>query len=188
MGYLEPLIQSCWQKWTASYYLLPLHGLQGHYLRTFNPLTTNDAIWHHLILATCYQLAQSVFEGTCRFCASKKGGIAEGGWVLAQGAVHMLAALAGCRKALVSTGWTISHLVSTNRLRNHSPPLVGAPILDLHSVSWSARWSESPDHWKPANEWVWLRSWTQRDCVKDWSFSSSFQCWLEAEVEIWRYP
>ena len=34
-------------------------------------------------------------------------------------------------KALVGTGWTISHLVSTNRLRNHSPPLVGAPFLDL---------------------------------------------------------
>ena len=31
------------------------------------------------------------------------------------------------KKTLVSTGWTISHLVSTNRLRNHSPPLVGAP-------------------------------------------------------------
>ena len=49
----------------------------------------------------------------------------------ARGAVHMATALAGCRKALVSTGWTISHLVSTNRLRNHSPPLVGAPFLNL---------------------------------------------------------
>ena len=33
--------------------------------------------------------------------------------------------------ALVGTGWTISHLVSTNRLRNHSPPLVGAPFSGL---------------------------------------------------------
>ena len=66
-----------------------------------------------------------------RFCASKKGGIGGGGWVSVRGAVHMAAALAGCRKALVSTGWTISHLVSTNRLRNHSHPLVGAPFLDL---------------------------------------------------------
>ena len=64
-----------------------------------------------------------------RFCASKKCGIGEGGRVSAWGAVHMLAALAGCRKALVGTGWTISHFVSTNRLRNHSPPLVGAPFL-----------------------------------------------------------
>ena len=66
-----------------------------------------------------------------RFCASKKGGIEEGGQVSAQGAVHMAAALAGNRTALVGTGLTISHLVSTNRLRNHSSPLVGAPFLDL---------------------------------------------------------
>ena len=45
--------------------------------------------------------------------------------------MHMVAALAGCRKALVSTGWTISGLVSTNRLRNHSPPPVGATISGL---------------------------------------------------------
>ena len=63
-----------------------------------------------------------------RFCASKKGGI---GLVSAWGAVHMAAALASCRKALVRTSWTISHLVSTNRPRNHSPPLVEAPFLDL---------------------------------------------------------
>ena len=37
-------------------------------------------------------------------------------WVSAWGAVHMAAALAGCRKVLVGTGWTISHhaYVSTN--------------------------------------------------------------------------
>ena len=39
-----------------------------------------------------------------RFCASKKSGIGRGEWVSAQGAVHMAAALAGFRKALVSTG------------------------------------------------------------------------------------
>ena len=33
-----------------------------------------------------------------RFYASKKGGIRRGGRVSAQGAVHMAAALAGCRK------------------------------------------------------------------------------------------
>ena len=27
-----------------------------------NPLTTDDAFWHHQILAACYQLAQSVLE------------------------------------------------------------------------------------------------------------------------------
>ena len=66
-----------------------------------------------------------------RFCATKKGGIGGVRRVSALGAVHMAAALAGCRKAMVGTGWTISHLVSTNRPRNHSPPLVGAPFLDL---------------------------------------------------------
>ena len=33
-----------------------------------------------------------------RFHASKKGGIGGGGRVSAQGAIHMTAALAGCRK------------------------------------------------------------------------------------------
>ena len=83
------------------------------------------------------------FEG--RFCASKKGGIGGGGWVSARGAMHMAAALAGKTRALVGSSWAISHLVSTNGLRNYSSTLVGAPFLQL-SVSWSARWSESPDH------------------------------------------
>ena len=49
-----------------------------------------------------------------RFCASKKGGIGGGGRVSAQGAVHMAAALARCRKALVGTGLSISLLFDTN--------------------------------------------------------------------------
>ena len=47
-----------------------------------------------------------------KFCASKKGGIGGGGRVSAWSAVHMAAALAGCRKALVGTGWIISLLVN----------------------------------------------------------------------------
>ena len=43
-----------------------------------------------------------------RFCTSKKGGIGGGGRVLAQGAMHMVAALAGCRKILVGTGLAVS--------------------------------------------------------------------------------
>ena len=39
--------------------------------------------------------------------------------------VNMATALASCRTALVSTGWTIPHLVSTNGLRNHSSPCRG---------------------------------------------------------------
>jgi len=74
---------------------------------TFNPLTTDDAIWRCLILAACYQLAQSVLK--IGFALAKKSRIGGGRWVLARGAVHMAAALAGCRKALVGTGWAISH-------------------------------------------------------------------------------
>ena len=54
---------------------------------------------------------------------SKKGGIGRGGRVLARGAIHMAAASAGYRTALVGTGWTISH-ISTNGCRNHSSPLI----------------------------------------------------------------
>ena len=52
--------------------------------------------------------------GTIRFedrfrasCTSKKGRIGGGGQVSARGAVHMAAALAGCIKVLVGTGWTL---------------------------------------------------------------------------------
>ena len=27
-----------------------------------NPLTTNDTLWHHLTMAACYQLAQSILN------------------------------------------------------------------------------------------------------------------------------
>ena len=49
--------------------------------------------------------------------------------LVARGRVRMAAALAGCSGR--RTGWTFLTLVSTNRLWNHSPPLVGAPFLDL---------------------------------------------------------
>ena len=50
------------------------------------------------------------------FCTSKTGGIGGGGWVSAQGAVHMAATLAGCRKASVGTGLGISLLLAQIRL------------------------------------------------------------------------
>ena len=40
--------------------------------QAFNPLTTNDAIWCHLSLAACYQLAQSVLN--IGFALAKIGG------------------------------------------------------------------------------------------------------------------
>ena len=49
-----------------------------------------------------------------RFFANKKGGIGGGGQVSARGAMHMAAALASCRKALVGTGLGISLLFDTN--------------------------------------------------------------------------
>ena len=62
------------------------------------------------------------------FALAKKGGIGGGGRAYSRHVVHMVAALAGGRTALVGTCWTISHLVSTNGRRNHSFPLVGADL------------------------------------------------------------
>ena len=64
--------------------------------------------WRFLSIAICFE---------DRFCASKKGGIGGGGRVSARDAVHMAAALAGCRKALVGTGLAISLLFDTNGRR-----------------------------------------------------------------------
>ena len=52
-----------------------------------------------------------------RFCANKKGRIGEGGRVSVWDAVHMAAALVGCRIALVGTGLGISLYFDTNRRR-----------------------------------------------------------------------
>ena len=101
--------------------------MSGGFHLLFNPLTTDDAFWHCLTLAACYQLVQSILK--IGFALAKKGGIGEGGRVSTLGAVRMASALAGCRTALVGTDWTIPHLVSTNTCRNHSSPLVGEPFL-----------------------------------------------------------
>ena len=90
-------------------------------------------MWRRLTLCTLSVGAIHFEDG---YCASKKGGIGGRGRVSAQHPTHiplshLAAALASCRKALVGIGRTISHLVSTNRLRNHSPPLLGAPFLEL---------------------------------------------------------
>ena len=69
-----------------------------------NPLITDDECNRHATLAACYQLAQSVYEN--RFYVSTKGG---GGRVSAWGAMLMAGTLAGYKKALVCTGWAISH-------------------------------------------------------------------------------
>ena len=55
-------------------------------------LTTNYAVWRCLTLAARYQLTQFVLK--IGFALAKKGGLGGGGWVLAQGAERMAAALA----------------------------------------------------------------------------------------------
>ena len=60
----------------------------------------DDKCTLHATLATCYRWHNPFFED--RFCANKKDGIGGGGQVSARGAMHITAALAGCRKALVS--------------------------------------------------------------------------------------
>ena len=97
-----------------------------------NPLTTDDAIWRCLTLVARYQLAQSVLM--IGFALAKNGGMGGGGWTYSRHAVYIVAALAVCRTALVGTGWTISHLLSTNGLRNHSSPLVGHISRSVGSV------------------------------------------------------
>ena len=50
------------------------------------------------------------------FYMSRNGGTGEGGWGHPQGIMHMVAVVAGCRNALVTTGWSNSHLGCTNVL------------------------------------------------------------------------
>ena len=57
------------------------------------------------------------------FALAKKGEVGE--------FQHRVAALAGCRTALVATGWIISQHVNTNGHKNHSTLLVGVPFLGL---------------------------------------------------------
>ena len=122
-----------------------------------NPITTDDKCTHHATLATCYQLAQFVLK--IGFALAKKDGIGGSGQVSAQGVMHM--ALAGCRKALVSTGLGISLLFDTNGCRKGSSAFLGAPFLALLAVSSQERsihCLEGSDHYKLTNEWVWQRS------------------------------
>ena len=97
----------------------------------FNPLTIDDKCTRHATLAARYQLAQSVLK--IGFALAKRQD--RGRWVGSpRGAVHMAAALADQRRALVGSGWTISCLVNTNGPRNHSSRLVGAPFLNLQAA------------------------------------------------------
>ena len=74
----------------------------GEDYSSLNPLT-DDECTRHATLAACYQLAQSFLMLGLHYQKSRIGG---GGRVSAWGVMHMAAALAGCRKALVGTGFS----------------------------------------------------------------------------------
>ena len=88
----------------------------------FNPLPTDDAFWRRQILATCYQLAQSVLKIgsalTERVGQGEVGGSTE----------RMVAIATACRKALVNDGWAICLLSCRNGCRKRSFHLVGTPF------------------------------------------------------------
>ena len=66
-----------------------------------------------------------------RFCASKKGGIGGGGWVHPGVPCTWQLPWLAREEPWSGSDRTISCLVSTNELRNHSSRLVGAPFLNL---------------------------------------------------------
>ena len=97
----------------------------------FNLLTTDDTFssdFGHTI-----SVGAICFED--RFCTSKKGGIGGGGRAYSRHAVHMAAALAGCERALVSTGLIVSHFVSTNRYVETTP----LPLQKQRHHFWNCR-------------------------------------------------
>ena len=86
-----------------------------------NPLITSDKCTHHATLASCYQLAQFIWN----ICASKKGGIKGGGWLC----TWRLSWLA------VERSW-LGHFssFSTNGHRNCFPAFVRAAFWGLYAV------------------------------------------------------
>ena len=70
-----------------------------------------------------------------RFCASRKGGTGGGERVSTLGPGNMAASGLSCKKPLVSPGWAISLLLSTNRLRKRSSGHVGPPFLAVRLFS-----------------------------------------------------
>ena len=70
----------CGIVWLLLYAIMQLVHTVGH---IFNPLTTDDALWHCLTFAVCYHAVGAIcFKD--KFCASKKGGIGRGGRVSTQ--------------------------------------------------------------------------------------------------------
>ena len=95
-------------------------------------LTTDAECTCYATFVTCLSVCAICFED--RVCTSKKCGIGGGGQTQSWHAVHVLAVMAGCRQALVSTGLAISLLFSTKWHRNRSSSLLGAPFWALWAV------------------------------------------------------
>jgi len=72
-----------------------------------------------------------------KFCASRKGGIGEGGEISTMGPGNMVACGISCRISLVGTGWATSLLLCTNGLRKRPSGDVGLPFLVVKLVSCS---------------------------------------------------
>ena len=83
--------------------------------------------WHHLTLAACYQLAQSVLE--IGSAVAERVGLGEmGGCTALADSACMATAATACRKALVNARWAICLPSCTNRHRKHSFHFVQAPF------------------------------------------------------------
>ena len=151
--------------------IIPLHFLWTrvsimyiqHLNSTLNPLTTDDK--------SC-NFGRMLSVGAIRFkigfaLAKKWAGFSTG--CHAHGSC-----LAGCIKALVSTGLGISLFIDTNGHRLRLLCLFGCSISGnvgrLFSVGRSIHWSEGPDHCKLANEWAWQRSWTLKDLIEEYEY------------------
>ena len=173
--------ESCWMK---PYKSTKSFVHWNRYLIAFQDHTKWYSLFHRYFIHWCWvylscNFGRMLSVGTIyiedRFCPRKIGGVRGGGWVSPSEWQHMAVILAGYRKALVCIGWTIFHLVSTNGHRSHSSPPVGAPFWQQFSVQRNIYWSESPDHCKLANEWVWTTSWTQKR-IDGRIPGPSFQC------------
>ena len=96
-----------------------------------------------------------------RFCSSRKGVVS--GCYPGDTAWRLAAVAVGGWNVLVCTGWAI-FLSCTDGCRKHSWRFYFWHCRQL--LVWrSVLWSEGPDYWMLTNEWVWLRSWTPRECV-----------------------
>ena len=72
---------------------------------------------------------------TCkRVLCGQKGWDRRGRWGHPQGDMHKVAVVAGCRNALVGTGWFNARLGCRNRLRRHYSHTVGVSFLAVKVI------------------------------------------------------